>query len=273
MTEDDNAIRGCILGTYPFYVFWKNQFHVMILSNLSQDFHLRRQVSFWEAGYSENLTIEVGNFMSYIQLQAIRNRVGSDFHQVNPVSSTEQLVLQLIVCRSVDNLLSYLNNLLIVVLSNDDSLLKRCLEQSPRSKKGQEAKSIASALEDEIYRRSKLGLARLCEYVSETIDLEIFPPTIIVEGHSFTDFEEANELICARHVLVHNHGLVDSRFVTRTGSEWWIEGETIELDFDWVDHKVTRLLQWATDIDRRAAEQFGLFRQAIPAWEPPRGGI
>jgi hypothetical protein len=263
------------IGTYPYFVFYKNQFHLSMFLELANDFQANRQIWFWEGNYLETLNV-AGEFLRYVERSAFAARIGSQFPTFYPVASTHQLLLQMALIRSVDHFLMYLADMMLLILATDDAVLRKnkdAIMKSANKQLDEHTSDLAQAIGIHVQSLSRRGLFNLNQYFSENIGFELFPPKANYSFGVWSDYYAANETVNLRHILVHNHSVVDERYMKHSASGYFELGESPDLEFEWVIERGGELSRWAADIDQRAAQQFGLFRQTIPEYRPPDWGV
>ena len=169
-----------------------------------------------------------------------------------------QLIYQTMVCRAVDNYLTYIAELLALIFRTRPETLKsnemvRFDELLQHSKMED---FIGALAEKRVEKLSYKGIRDMSSYFQERLGLELFD--------SEDDLKRAVFLIEVRNIIVHNRGIVNRIFKSRV--PWFPAelGEYIKLKRD-DDHlendvfaNVTFLAKSVCDIDQRAAEKFRL---------------
>ncbi|HET7572659.1 MAG TPA: hypothetical protein VFJ77_08320 [Gaiellaceae bacterium] len=174
--------------------------------------------------------------------------------------SYRQLLFEMIVERQVDNYLNYLAELLALIFKERPETLRR------RPEKGQESDSVsldeilkyesmddlfAAVVERKVRNLSHESVDALARYL-KGLGFELFPD----DGDStFVVFA-----VETRNAIAHTRGIVTRRFVERVPGFDLAPGDRTTFALKTVDTLQGALNHSVEDIDRRAAEKWGLPR-------------
>jgi hypothetical protein len=171
------------------------------------------------------------------------------------LSSFRIVLLEMVHCRSVDNFLTYVSELLTLVFrtrpetmrSGDSEKLDYILQFQSMDD------LVAAIAEKRVNDLSYEGIGKLSKYLEDRIGLELFTRQ--------DDLERARYLVELRNLIVHNRGIVNQSFLSRlshSNQKLGKVGEPIDLNVDVVFDGCDFLVADAFDIDGRAAAKFGL---------------
>lgn len=164
------------------------------------------------------------------------------------------LLSQMILCRSVDNYLTYLSDLLAVVFQTRPETL-RSSEKVPLDlvlKDPSMDVLVGMLAERKVNELSYQGMRSIAEYLSDHLGFELFEST--------EDLEKAVEYIEYRNLIAHNRGTINRVFVSRMPKFSDQLGETLTLDSDAVSEIGHFLRESAYRIDGCATEKWKLPR-------------
>lgn len=181
------------------------------------------------------------------------NPESQKFKAENAFNENRELILELGLCRTVDNYLNYISDLLTLIFqkrpetlrSNEKISLEAVLEHDNF---GSLLHSIA---ERKVYELSYRGLDDLSKF--------------LFERHGFSLFENAEEsrkccrLVEYRNLIVHNRGVVNSIFAKRVTDCDIPVGKRLDFEQPFLD-ALSAFSHSVIDIDSRAAAKFGLDR-------------
>jgi hypothetical protein len=166
-----------------------------------------------------------------------------------------QLILQTMVCRGVDNFLTYISQLLSLIFrtkpetlrSGDQIRVDFALQHATMN-------DLVDALaENKVTDLSYSGMRQLADYIRDRLGLELFDDESALDRAVF--------LIEVRNLITHNRAIVNNTFLKKVrGVKEPVGkvGETLELEIDSVFHGVTFLADTVGQIDSRAASKFCL---------------
>jgi hypothetical protein len=164
----------------------------------------------------------------------------------------KDLLFQTVLCREVDNYLTYLTDLLTLVFKARPETLK-----SRETVTIEEALShdtiddlVHSLAEKRVPNLSYLGLLDLSKYFSERLGLSIFDDA--------SDAIEANALVAARNLLVHNRGIVDKTFLETVPDCPLTLGDMLEPSSQEVLAAQVLFPRLTSELERKAAKKFGI---------------
>lgn len=192
------------------------------------------------------------------EMARLERRIEKGAGAIKALQRYRQLIYQTMICRAVDNYLTYIAEFLALIFrtrpetlkSNETVKFDELLQHSTMEE------LINSLAEKKVEKLSYEGMRDLASYFQERLGLKLFD--------SNDDFQRAVFLIEVRNIIVHNRGMVNLIFKSRV--PWFpIElGEPIKLKLD-SDHPeddvfahVAFLAKSVREIDQRAAEKFRL---------------
>ena len=111
---------------------------------------------------------------------------------------------------------------------------------------------VAWLAERRVERLAYQGMSTLAEDLSERLGLSLFGEP--------EDAGRAIRIVEIRNLIVHNRAVVNRVFLSRVPDYPAKEGDRIEIDVDDLFEDVQFLAGLCFDLDRRAAEKFGLPR-------------
>ena len=166
-----------------------------------------------------------------------------------------RFVIGMMLVRGADNFLTYVSELLALVFTSRPETLKsgetvRLDEILQHSTMDDLVKRLA---ERRVERLSYQGMRDLQKDLSEKLSFELFPsPESLVR---------AVRVIEIRNLLVHNRGIVNRAFQTKTGDSSVALGTLIRLSPRDVVSELDFLARSVLEMDERAALKFGLQRE------------
>lgn len=162
-----------------------------------------------------------------------------------------QLFLQMMLCRSVDNFLTYLSELLSVIFRTRPEMLKSNettrLDLILQFKKMDDL--ISALVEKRVTDLAYQGMRDLSKDLSRKIGFDLFERE--------EDLARAVRIIEVRNLIVHNRAIVNRLFLSRLPDFTASLGDRVDLESRAVDD-IEFLDSSVSDIDRRAVEKFGL---------------
>jgi hypothetical protein len=173
---------------------------------------------------------------------------------VNTLREFRQLILQTMVCRGVDNFLTYISQLLSLIFrskpetlrSNDQIRVDFALQHTTMN-------DLVDALaEKKVTDLSYSGMRQLADYIGR-LGLELFADESALERAVF--------LIEVRNLITHNRSVVNNTFLNKLRASKEPVGkigETLNLEVNSVFDGITFLADNVGQIDLRAASKFGL---------------
>ena len=220
-------------------------------------------------------TVLAGDWVTYVAGQALDGK--EDFKERDParlakeqpgsrtsfLRGKRQTLLQMFVSRSVDNLQTYLVDLIRIVLRARPDLLKTS-KQSLTLEEILKHDTIDDLVHEVIERKvsslSYEGFAALQEWCC-TRGIPIQVPD--------QDLDALVELIATRNVIAHARGVVDERYARTVTSPRFKIGTLRKLQVDDFFAAITLLHRIVSETDNAATEKFGL-----PCVEimPPKDG-
>ena len=171
------------------------------------------------------------------------------------------LLVEMMLCRGTDNFLTYVAELLSLVFHTRPETLRSSemvgLETILNHRTMDELVSFLA--EQRVNRLSYKGMADLSEYLSERLAFDLFPNP---DG-----LEQASRIVELRNLIVHNRGIVNARFLSRTRDTSASAGQALNLDSDRVLEDLKFLALSVNDADARAVEKFGLLKTTTASGE------
>lgn len=163
-----------------------------------------------------------------------------------------ELVWELILCRSVDDFLLYISDVIANVFRDRPETLKSARTvRIDRILDHATMEDLVVALADKrVAELAYLGMRDLAKELRDELAFDLFPAS--------DDLSKAIKLIEIRNLFIHNGGVVNQHFLSRVHSIHALAGERIHLgEFDIAD-SLTFLADAASTVDIRAIEKFGL---------------
>jgi hypothetical protein len=186
---------------------------------------------------------------------------GNSGSYVRALLSLQDLQAGMMLCRTVDNFLTYVSELLSLIFRTKPDTLKS--GQNVRFDfilQFQTLSDLISALVDKrVSELSYSGMEALSKDLSEHLGFELFPEP--------EDYKRARYLIEVRNILVHNRGIINRLFLDRLKDLHEPLGEpgaVLQLTYQTALLGLLFLRDAVVDIDSRAAQKFALAREPIP---------
>jgi hypothetical protein len=177
-----------------------------------------------------------------------------------------RFVLEMMLVRGTDNFLTYLSELLALIFTSRPETLKSAetvkLEDILQHATMDDL--VKRLAERRVERLSYQGMKDLQKDLAEKLNFEIFP--------SAEPLSRAVRIIELRNLLVHNRGIVNRTFQSRTGDSSLAIGSKLELRPRPLIFDLEFLANSVLDIDERAALKFGLARFESKPKEHKRDG-
>lgn len=169
------------------------------------------------------------------------------------LKSYKKLILQMVLCRTIDNFLIYLAELIALVFRTKPITLMQYDEQYKMNEilqfenRDELIDYFAEKLVNEL---SSSRLEKLHEKIWNKHKFKLFN-----EKKDLKEFAVINEM---RNIIVHNRGVVN-HIVKNKRSDFPLDiGEEIEIDENKLDACAFFVPNYVTDIDRRASDKFKL---------------
>jgi hypothetical protein len=168
--------------------------------------------------------------------------------------SHQQLLLQMVLSRMVDNYLVYIADLLALIFRTKPETLRSSEKVRLDTVLAHDnmEELISDLAERQVNRLSYQGMRDLSQYLSGSLKFDLFK--------SPQDLKRAAGIIELRNLIVHNRAVVNRHFLSRVPDSPTQVGEVVELDLDSVFSDVQFLTGSASDLDARASDKFGLAR-------------
>jgi hypothetical protein len=165
-----------------------------------------------------------------------------------------RFVCEMMAVRGTDNFLTYLSELLALIFTSRPETLRSAetvrLDEILQHKTMDDL--VKRLAERRVERLSYQGMKDLQKDLSEKLSFEIFT--------SSETLARAVQIIEVRNLLVHNRGIVNATFQTRTGTSARAIGGVLEMRPRSVVDDLDFLAKSVVDIDERAAQKFALAR-------------
>ncbi len=177
------------------------------------------------------------------------------------IQQHDALLTEVVICRVVDNFLSFVSDLLALIYKVRPEMLRSSeQERIDFVLRFESMDELRSALaEKRVERLAYLGLRDLAEHLKSQMGFDLFPVT--------DQLDRAAMLVEYRNLFVHNRGVVSSMSVRRFTILKEHLGKRIEIPPKDVRELRQFLENAALDIDIRASTKFSLPVASLP--EPP----
>lgn len=181
---------------------------------------------------------------------------GSRPFMANILTTHRQLLLELLLCRAVDNFLTYTSEILALIYrsrpetlrSNETERLDVILQYNSMDE------LVAALAEKRVNELSYLGLERLSNHLYKRLGFSLFELTDALT--------RAVRIVELRNLITHNRGVLNDRFLSRVSNFPARVGESVILEMRTVLDDINFLSRSVKDMDTRAAAKFSL---ATPA--------
>ena len=173
---------------------------------------------------------------------------------IEALRAQRHLVLQMMLCRGVDNCLTYISEILALIFRSRPETLKSSEMMRLDVLLQHESMDdlISTLAERRVDQLAYQGMGDLSTDVSERLGFSLLEQD--------EELEHAVRIVEMRNLIVHNRAVVNRRFLSRLPNFPAKLGETLELRSDDVFDDLEFLGQSCADIDERAALKFGLPR-------------
>ena len=171
------------------------------------------------------------------------------------------LLLEMLMCKGVDNFLLYLSDFLASVFRRRPEMLKSdekvsvefLLEYSDYT-------DLLDALtERKVLDLSFRGMVALQDVLRRSMKFEIFPSDV--------ELAQAVRINEVRNLFIHNRGIISRRFLSRVPSYAGKVGDSITPDISLILADLQFLMRSVLSVDKRGCEKFSI---AIPHGLPRR---
>ncbi len=175
-----------------------------------------------------------------------------------PVAFVQKYIpisLEMMLCRSADNFLCYVSELLALIFRTKPGALKPHgdIELRLILQHSDYLELLGAITEKIVEKLSMQGMDKLNSDLKKSIGF----PLTTTSG----DFDAAKRIIAKRNLIVHRRGLIDRTYLAQSGELVCLSlGRKLSLDGPSVLQDMTFLAKVVTEIDRRAAKQFGISR-------------
>jgi len=172
------------------------------------------------------------------------------------------MIAQMILARSVDNFLTYISELLILIYRAKPQMLRASDQKIAWDEVlGYDAMEelVAALIDRRVNALTYKGLKDLAKDLEQHIGL----------FSAEEDLAKGAEIVEQRNLIVRNRGIINN-IVSRVSAYSDRVGQQLMLSVNEVMTKTLFLRLSALDIDRRASEKFSLARNRIPTEEARR---
>ena len=171
---------------------------------------------------------------------------------VERLRSQRQLILEMMLCRAVDNCLTYVSDILALIFHTKPETLKssETIRLDALLQHESMDELISTLAERRVERLAYQGMSDLSADLSERLGFNLFEKD--------EELERAIRIVEMRNLIVHNRAAVNRRFLFRIPNFSAKLGDTLELNADDVFDDLNFLAHSCSDIDGRAASKFGL---------------
>jgi hypothetical protein len=154
-----------------------------------------------------------------------------------------QTMLQLFLCRHVDDFQTFLEHILRDIAQFEPSILDNIkIRKSAKHLSKEERRAL------QLRKLSYLSIREIREAIDP--HFELFPNSSVRK--------EVERIFEIRNLYVHNYGIADRHFLSRHQDPRFIEGKLIDLDPIYLQMLVRVLLSSCTDIQSRTHFNFGI---------------
>lgn len=161
------------------------------------------------------------------------------------------IFMEMFLCRSVDNYLCYVAELLhAIFLAKPEALRSSEQERLDFVLKHSSMDSLVTVIaEKRVHQLSYQGMEAIADYFKDRLGLDMF------EGEE--DKKTTVDLIQKRNLIVHNRGVVNAIYLAK-GAPGLAIGDKIEFTPEEFFEVLLKLRNAATHLDKRASSKFGL---------------
>lgn len=168
-----------------------------------------------------------------------------------------RLFLEILYCRGIDNFLTYISNLLQLIMRAKPDLLKS--NEQIRVEEALSFDSIDSLtshiIEKKVSELSYLGMRDLDKYLKDRIGLSPF--------RDENELNRAVDTILVRNLITHNRGIVNKIFISRASRIIAEIGTIIPLKNETVFAELEFLKSSALNLDKSASDKFKLLTESL----------
>lgn len=160
--------------------------------------------------------------------------------------------LEIILCRGVDNFLTYVTQILTLIYRTKPEMLRS--SDKIRLDYVLEHQNMEDLIHDLVERRvndlSYQGMRKLNTYLAEKIGFQLIP--------NGQELDKTVRIIESRNLIVHNRGIVNELFLSRVPSSKESLGDRLKLDSDFIFLGQKFLCERVQHIDFNAVMKFSL---------------
>ncbi len=186
----------------------------------------------------------------------------TEYSAVDEFRSHGQLLLEMMLCRGIDNYLCYLSELLFELFRIRPETLKsgeRLKTQDVLSHSTMED-LIHALAERRVQRLAYAGLRELAAYADERLGIPLFD-----DEHSLA---RAVRIVELRNIVVHNRGVINNVFLSRVTDSEWELGTHPQLWSPFLMDELDFLAKSVAALDNAVAKKFGV-PQSVSRTPPP----
>jgi hypothetical protein len=255
MTEDQNKTDPNTLGmmSEPYWQFSKAHYELMGFIEFVSEL----------ATLADESTDIISSSILYQVLKQLKVITDPVSMTAIPVSMTaivegyKPLTLQMMLCRAVDNYLTYMKDLLALIFRTRPETLKSSeTERLDFVLQYSTMEELISALsEKRVEELSYRSMQDLHNYLDKELGFRLF---------NKEELDNAVRINLIRNIIVHNRGIVNRIFISKlpanSPANLLKQGEPVKLNEADVKDDIKFLFDSASDIDMRATKKFGLTR-------------
>lgn len=232
--------------TQPFYRWNDDNIHIFTLVGLFHEFQVRLM---------DKPAEELKRLNGNIEAESFKEKYKDEFALSDAIDENEQLILQMALCRTVDNFLNYISELLALIFSSKPEALR---SSTPEEKKvdidilfnhSTIEEAIAYYADRRVYELSRKSIVELSDYMKKQMKFDLFK--------SKTNLEVVAQINEIRNLITHNRGTVGMTSKNHKDFTWDV-GAQIELDDERVIKYINAIEASVLDIEKRAVDSFNL---------------
>jgi hypothetical protein len=161
----------------------------------------------------------------------------------------DRLTAEVFITRTVDNLLTYLTEILIEIHKRRPETLRSGAQVTLRDVLAHDSMDsfVSWAAEDRVSALSRRGFRQLADEIGDRLKL------------SLAESRDKIDSVALRNVLVHQRGRIDRRFLALVGTDSFGQlGGQLDLDAVQRSGGLAHSIEIVRKFDRQVAEKFGL---------------
>lgn len=167
-------------------------------------------------------------------------------------TSYNPLMYQMFLSRSVDNFLTFISELLVLIFQTRPETMRsnKMVKFVDILRYKTMDELITYLAEERVNELAYKGMRELADEISKGLGFDLFPRS--------EDLDKAIYLVEVRNLIVHNRGVINRLFLSRQPSCSPSIGQSLELKPQFILDSLRFLGQAALDIDNRASTKFNL---------------